>query len=170
MCRLMARGRTLPVACVHGGRALPVACMHAIVLHALHTINSQTILGCRYIEMVKHINEQEPQLQKLTDQELKGKTVDFRERLRQGEPLDDLLVEAFAVVREVSSRVLRLRHFDAQLVSCCRYCFSVLHAVGCLCWCQQLIAQQCQSTSHDGQSYAMHGHASSCACTCLIAS
>ena len=67
--------------------------------------------------MVKDINELEPQMQRLTDDDLKGKTADFRQRLKQGATLDDLLIEAFAVVREVSSRVLRLRHYDAQLVS-----------------------------------------------------
>ena len=92
--------------------------------------------------MVKDINEQEPQLQRLTDDELKGKTVIFRERLQKGETLGDLLVEAFAVVREVSSRVLRLRHFDAQLVSSCMFYLPVPPAVGCLCLCQGIIAQQ----------------------------
>ena len=66
---------------------------------------------------MKDINEQEPYLQSLTDDQLKAKTAEFRRRLRAGTTLDDLLVETFALVREVSSRVLRLRHFDAQLVS-----------------------------------------------------
>lgn len=56
-------------------------------------------------------------MQKLTDDDLKAKTAEFKQRLSNGVSLDDLLVEAFAVVREVSSRVLRMRHFDAQLVS-----------------------------------------------------
>lgn len=56
-------------------------------------------------------------MQKLTDDKLQAKTVEFKLRLQAGATLDDLLVEAFAVVREVSSRVLRMRHFDAQLVS-----------------------------------------------------
>lgn len=59
-------------------------------------------------------------MQRLTDEQLKAKTAEFRQRLKAGAQLDDLLVEAFAVVREVSSRVLRLRHFDAQLVSSCK--------------------------------------------------
>ena len=78
---------------------------------------SHTPFTRRYIEMVKDINEQEPQMQKLSDEELKAKTADFKQRLQDGASLDDLLIEAFAVVREVSSRVLRLRHFDAQLVT-----------------------------------------------------
>lgn len=74
-------------------------------------------IPCRYFRTVKDINEQEPYLQSLTDDQLKEKTAEFRRRLRAGTTLDDLLVESFALVREVSSRVLRLRHFDAQLVS-----------------------------------------------------
>lgn len=73
--------------------------------------------SCRYFRIVKEINEQEPYLQSLTDAQLKAKTTEFKLRLRAGATLDDLLVEAFALVREVSSRVLRLRHFDAQMVS-----------------------------------------------------
>ena len=70
-----------------------------------------------YFRTVKEINEQEPHLRSLTDDQLKAKTAEFKQRLQRGASVDDLLVEAFAVVREVSSRVLRLRHFDAQLVS-----------------------------------------------------
>jgi len=70
----------------------------------------------RYFRIVKEINAQEPYLQSLTDAQLKAKTAEFKLRLRAGATLDDLLVEAFALVREVSSRVLRLRHFDAQMV------------------------------------------------------
>ena len=66
--------------------------------------------------LVKAINDQEPALMKLTDAQLQGKTAEFRERLSRGESLDDLLVEAFAVVREASRRTLGQRHFDVQLV------------------------------------------------------
>jgi preprotein translocase subunit SecA len=62
------------------------------------------------------INALEPELQKLSDAELAAKTVEFRERLAQGSTLDDLLVEAFAVVREGGRRVLLMRHFDVQLI------------------------------------------------------
>ena len=55
-------------------------------------------------------------MQKLTDEELKAKTVEFKERLEKGETLDDILPEAFAVVREASSRVLGLKHFREQLI------------------------------------------------------
>lgn len=62
------------------------------------------------------INELEPKMQALSDHELKAKTGEFKERLSKGETLDDILVEAFAVVREASRRVLGLRHFDVQLI------------------------------------------------------
>src|SRR5262249_32346837 len=58
----------------------------------------------------------EPQLQALSDTELTAKTVEFRERLANGQPLDDLLIEAFAVTRETGRRVLNMRHFDVQLI------------------------------------------------------
>lgn len=82
-----------------------------------HTAASHKHSSCRYFRIVKEINEQEPYLQSLTDAQLKAKTAEFKLRLRAGATLDVLLVEAFALVREVSSRVLRLRHFDAQMVS-----------------------------------------------------
>lgn len=65
---------------------------------------------------VVEINEWEPHMQKLSDDELRGKTVEFRERLENGETLDDLLPEAFAVVREAAKRTLGQRHFDVQLM------------------------------------------------------
>ncbi|WP_293376130.1 preprotein translocase subunit SecA [Phenylobacterium sp. SCN 70-31] len=58
----------------------------------------------------------EPQIQALSDEALRGKTVEFRERLNKGETLDQILEEAFAVVREASRRVLGQRHYDVQLV------------------------------------------------------
>jgi preprotein translocase subunit SecA len=65
---------------------------------------------------VDRINELEPQIQALGDDDLKNQTVKFRERLDNGEPLDDLLPEAFATVREASVRTLEMRHFDVQLI------------------------------------------------------
>src|SRR5678809_1261730 len=58
----------------------------------------------------------EPALQALPDDLLRAKTAEFRERLAKGESLDDLLPEAFAVVRETGRRVLNMRHFDVQLI------------------------------------------------------
>ncbi len=66
--------------------------------------------------MVQQINDLEPQMQKLTDAELRAKTDEFKKRLADGEGLDDMMVEAFAVCREASKRVLNMRHFDVQLI------------------------------------------------------
>jgi preprotein translocase subunit SecA len=65
---------------------------------------------------VAAINALSDEMEKLSDAELAHKTVEFRERLERGETLDDLLVEAFAVCREVGRRVLNMRHFDVQLI------------------------------------------------------
>jgi len=65
---------------------------------------------------VEKINALEPAMEALSDEELQAKTAEFKERLAQGASLDDLLVEAFAVVREASRRVLGMRHFDVQLI------------------------------------------------------
>ena len=70
----------------------------------------------RLAELVSPISELEPEMQALSDAELAHKTVEFRERLDQGETLDDLLIEAYAVVREAAWRVLGQRHFDVQLM------------------------------------------------------
>ncbi len=66
--------------------------------------------------IVPSINALEPEMQALTDAGLAAKTVEFRERLEQGEDLNDLLVEAFAVVREAGVRTIGQRHFDVQLM------------------------------------------------------
>jgi preprotein translocase subunit SecA len=65
---------------------------------------------------VAEINAHEPRTQALTDEELRAKTVEFRERLAAGATIDDLLPEAFAVVREAGRRTLSMRHFDVQLI------------------------------------------------------
>ncbi|MGD8368687.1 MAG: preprotein translocase subunit SecA [Desulfobacterales bacterium] len=65
---------------------------------------------------VDQINQLEPEMEMLDDEGLRRQTARFKERLDQGEPLDDLLPEAFATVREASRRVLKMRHFDVQLV------------------------------------------------------
>jgi len=65
---------------------------------------------------VAQINALEPGIQPLSDEQLRGKTAEFRQRVANGEPLDDLLPEAFAVVREAGRRVLNMRHFDVQLI------------------------------------------------------
>ena len=70
----------------------------------------------RIMPIVEKINSLESEIQKLTDEELKNKTTEFKEQLKQGKTLDDILPEAFAVVREASKRVLGMRHFDVQLI------------------------------------------------------
>ena len=70
----------------------------------------------QYRRRVEQINALEPQFEKLSDDELRGKTQEFRERVAKGEALDALLPEAFAVVREGSKRIMKMRHFDVQLV------------------------------------------------------
>ncbi|OZB05033.1 MAG: preprotein translocase subunit SecA [Idiomarina sp. 34-48-12] len=65
---------------------------------------------------VQQINALEPEFEALSDEELQQKTVEFKQRIEQGQKLDDLLVEAFATVREASKRVFKMRHFDVQLV------------------------------------------------------
>ena len=66
--------------------------------------------------IVEEINSLEPEISKLSDKELAEKTVEFKERLSEGETLDDILPETFAVVREVGKRAIGLRHFDVQLM------------------------------------------------------
>jgi preprotein translocase subunit SecA len=66
--------------------------------------------------LVAQVNALEPAIQALSDAQLRGKTAEFRQRLANGDGLDDLLPEAFAVVREAGRRVLNMRHFDVQLI------------------------------------------------------
>ncbi|MFM0205240.1 preprotein translocase subunit SecA [Paraburkholderia fungorum] len=83
----------------------------------------QKIFGSRNQRLVKQyqktvtaINALEPQIEQLTDDQLRAKTGEFRQRVASGEALDKLLPEAFAVCREASKRVLKMRHFDVQLI------------------------------------------------------
>jgi preprotein translocase subunit SecA len=70
----------------------------------------------RMSKVVKTINALESDLEKLTDEQLKQKTVEYRQRLSEGEALDKILPEAFATVREASKRVMGMRHFDVQMI------------------------------------------------------
>lgn len=70
----------------------------------------------RIISLVDRIEELESQMEKMGDYDLKKKTDEFKERLKNGETLEDILPEAFAVVRETSKRVLGMRHFRVQLI------------------------------------------------------
>ncbi|WP_346930869.1 DEAD/DEAH box helicase, partial [Clostridium sp.] len=70
----------------------------------------------RIMPIVKKVNSLEEIIEKLSDEELRQKTEEFKGRLKKGETLDDILPEAFAVVREASKRVLGLRHYDVQII------------------------------------------------------
>ena len=78
------------------------------------SVNERRIKG--YRPLVDQINELEPELENLSDSEIKARTFNFRAQLAQGKELPDLLVPAFATVREASKRTLGLRHFDVQLI------------------------------------------------------
>lgn len=67
-------------------------------------------------KVVKKINDFEPTIEKLSDAELQAKTTEFRQQLADGQTLDDILPEAFSVVREAGKRVLNMRHFDVQMI------------------------------------------------------
>src|SRR5437879_3372822 len=86
----------------------------AILAKIFGTKNEREIKAL--LPMVTAINELEPGMQQLSDIDLKAKTIEFKERLAQGAAIDDLLVEAFAVVREAGRRFLNMRHFDVQLI------------------------------------------------------
>src|SRR3954470_11810456 len=66
--------------------------------------------------LIAAINEMEPRMRELSDQELAAQTVGFKEQIAQGAPLDNLLIPAFATVREAGRRILNMRHFDVQLI------------------------------------------------------
>jgi preprotein translocase subunit SecA len=70
----------------------------------------------QYQKTVRQINALEPQMESLSDAELQAKTPEFKARVAKGETLDDIMVEAFAVCREAAKRVLKMRHFDVQLI------------------------------------------------------
>jgi preprotein translocase subunit SecA len=70
----------------------------------------------QYRRVVERINALEPQFERLSDDELKAKTAEFRQQVANGRSLDDLLPEAFAVVREGGKRALKMRHFDVQMI------------------------------------------------------
>src|SRR5207302_6412584 len=86
----------------------------AVLAKIFGTQNERDIKAIR--PLINAINALEPELQQLSDIDLAAKTIGFKEKLAQGAPLDDLLIEAFAVAREGGRRVLNMRHFDVQLI------------------------------------------------------
>src|SRR5712675_2404848 len=85
----------------------------ALARNLFGTANDRFVKGLD--KSVAKINALEPDFIKLSDEQLRAKTIEFRERLAKGEKLDNLLVEAFATVREAAKRTLGQRHFDVQL-------------------------------------------------------
>src|SRR5512142_2669318 len=86
----------------------------AVLAKVFGTKNTREIKAIQ--PRVASINDLEPAIQQLSDIDLAAKTIEFKEKLAQGATLDDLLIEAFAVVREAGRRVLSMRHFDVQLI------------------------------------------------------
>ncbi|MFV9873998.1 MAG: preprotein translocase subunit SecA [Rickettsia conorii subsp. raoultii] len=88
--------------------------MLSILKKLFGTANDRTVK--KLFSEITKINSLEPAIQKLSDEELKNKTVEFKEKLKNGATLDDIVYEAFAVVREAARRVCGMRHFDVQLI------------------------------------------------------
>ena len=88
--------------------------LNALLAKVIGTQNERELK--RLYPRVAEISALEPHITPLTDEQLRQKTTEFKKRLEDGETLDDLLVEAFAVVREAGRRVLNMRHFDVQLI------------------------------------------------------
>src|SRR5271165_5843749 len=86
----------------------------AVLAKVFGTKNKREIKAIQ--PLIAAINDLEPAIQQLSDIDLAAKTIEFKEKLAQGAPLDDLLIEAFAVVREAGRRFLNMRHFDVQLI------------------------------------------------------
>src|SRR5438093_7910082 len=88
--------------------------LDTILAKVVGTQNERELKRLRPIVM--EVNAFEPAIKALSDEQLRGKTAEFRQRVANGESLDELLPEAFAVVREAGRRVLGMRHFDVQLI------------------------------------------------------
>src|SRR5882672_8661622 len=88
--------------------------LDTILAKVVGTQNDRELKRLRPI--VAQVNAFEPAIKALSDEQLRGKTAEFRQRVANGDSLDDLLPEAFAVVREAGRRVLNMRHFDVQLI------------------------------------------------------
>ncbi|MFN3476126.1 MAG: preprotein translocase subunit SecA, partial [Candidatus Methylomirabilales bacterium] len=88
--------------------------LNFILQKIIGTKNERELRRLRPI--VERINALEPEVRRLSDEELRAKTGGFKERIERGAMLDEILPEAFAVVREVARRVLDMRHFDVQLI------------------------------------------------------
>src|SRR5919198_4628461 len=88
--------------------------LQTLLAKVVGTQNERELKRLRPI--VEEVNAFEPSIQALTDEQLRAKTQEFRDRIAQGVTVDELMPEAFAVVREAGRRVLNMRHFDVQLI------------------------------------------------------
>jgi preprotein translocase subunit SecA len=88
--------------------------LRVLIKSIIGSRNDRTVTRLRRV--VKKINAMEPGLEKLSDEQIRAKTDEFRDRLKKGEKLDAILPEAFAVVREAAKRTLGMRHYDVQMV------------------------------------------------------
>ena len=88
--------------------------MFALARKIFGTKNDREIKALK--PLVAEINSLEPAISNLSDEALRDKTTQFKQKLEQGHTLDDILPEAFAVVREAGKRTLNMRHFDVQLI------------------------------------------------------
>src|SRR5688500_4196433 len=93
---------------------LRMTTINTLLAKVIGTQNERELKKIR--PLITEINAKEPDVQKLTDEQLRRKTEEFRHRVAAGESIEDLLPEAFAVVREAGKRTLNMRHFDVQLI------------------------------------------------------
>ena len=133
---------------------------HAREAHAGVSKQREVAAPCRHIERVEEINALEPGMRALPEQALAAKTRELRGRLRAGARLDDLLPEAFALVREAARRVLGMRHYDVQLVGTrSKYVTSLAELGICSCpsyasFISKIPCQSVESARHAGQNGA----------------
>ena len=88
--------------------------MRQLLTRVFGSRNERIVRG--FARTVRASNQLEPQIQELSDEALRARTEEFRQRLKAAATLDELLPEAFAVVREAARRTLKMRHFDVQLI------------------------------------------------------
>src|SRR5438876_9370897 len=88
--------------------------IHTLLAKVVGTQNDRELKRLRPI--VAEVNALEPAIQSLSDDQVSAKTAELKQRVSNGEPIDDLMPEAFAVVREAGRRTLKMRHFDVQLI------------------------------------------------------
>src|SRR5579872_3619193 len=114
MCGLSVNRRRRALVRSPSSSSFEVPMFGALARRLFGTANDRYIKSLR--PFVEQINELEPELEKLSDEALCARTAQFRQRLEEGAELDDLLIEAFATVREAAKRTLGQRHFDVQLM------------------------------------------------------